>query len=238
MENKTWMMVRQRAGPLVKECRYRRPCFLSTDDTHTRAEKNKIVGALRDSSFRRTSTDRLELMLALFGYTGRTYCLTFADEFLPENFAGVRNAWKNFLRALKRHHGSGFDYIYAIEGKHGDHRYHIHLVLRDEDFNPGCICRYWPGGTIIEHESLLKNKYDTYRRTARYLTKEQTDGVVLPIGARTWVASRSLYQKLPGTEKRRVSSSAITLPSKYLLLNDQKTKNTFGEYNYVSYMEK
>lgn len=236
MKNNTWMMIRQRAGPLVKECRFRRPSILTTDDPYTKAEKNKITNVLRDSSFRRTPTDRLELMLALFGYTGRTYCLTFADEFLPENFAGVRAAWKNFLRNLKRHHGGGFDYVYVIEGRHGDHRYHIHLVLRDEDFDPECIRRYWPGGMAIGQKPLLKNKYDTYRRTARYFTKERTDGVVLPIGARTWVASRSLYQKLQAPEKRRVSSGRTKLPNECILLSNPKIKNMYGEYEFISYM--
>ena len=70
----------------------------------------------------------------------------------------------------------------------GNHRYHIHLVLRDEDFSPAEVRFLWPGGSV-DDEPLLLGPRDNYRRTARYFCKERTDGVVLPIGARTWVAS-------------------------------------------------
>ena len=39
-----------------------------------------------------------------------------------------------------------FDYVYAIEGRHGDKRFHIHLVLRDADFTLEEVRFLWPGG--------------------------------------------------------------------------------------------
>ena len=235
MHEQTWICIRQRAGPLVKECRYRRPTLSKADLPNVRREKNEILHLLRNSSFRRTPVDRLELMLALFGYHGRVYCLTFEEDHLPPDFQSVRRIWRNLLNAMKRWHKNQFDYIYAIEGKHGDHRYHIHLVLRDEDFMPAEVRLLWPGGHV-EHEQLLLSKADNYRRTARYLTKERTDGVVLPIGSRTWVASRSLYAKLPPPQKLPVKSGRISIPSACRRLGQEAKSNPFGEYRYAAYM--
>lgn len=84
-----WICVRQRAGPLVKECRYRRPTPSRYDPPSVKGEKNKILRLVRDSSFRRTPVDRLELMLALFGWRASVYCLTFDEDHLPDSFQEV-----------------------------------------------------------------------------------------------------------------------------------------------------
>lgn len=235
MGKDTWICVRQRAGPLVKEVRYQRPTLSKGDLPSVRREKNEILRHIRDSSFRRTPVDRLELMLALFGHSGQVYCLTFEDQFLPPDFKSVRRVWRNFLNTMRRYRERPFDYVYVIEGKHGDHRYHIHLVLRGQDFTPAEVRYLWPGGHV-DHEPLLLGKDDTYRRTARYFTKERTDGVVLPIGSRTWVASRSLYDQLPPLEKKMVQSGKIHLPSNCRKLKQEAKANPFGEFRYASYM--
>ena len=139
-----WTCVRQRAGPLVKECRAIRPRLSSNDTPYERTEKNKILRPPRDSSVCRTRVDRLELRLALFGFEGSTYTLTFDREHEPGRFQDVRRAWRSFLYRLKKwKKGAPFDYVYLIEGRHGDHRYHIHLVLRDSDFSPAEVRHLW-----------------------------------------------------------------------------------------------
>lgn len=235
MTDKSWICIKQRAGPLTKEVCYQRPKLSKGDLPSVRREKNEILRHIRDSSFRRTPVDRLELMLALFGYEGRVYCLTYEDGHLPEDFKSVRRTWRNFLNAMRRYKEQPFDYIYVIEGKHGDHRYHIHLVLRQQDFTPGEVAYLWPGGHV-DHEPLLLGKDDTYRRTARYFTKERTDGVVLPIGSRTWVASRGLYQQLPPIEKTAIKSGQIRIPSNCRRLRQETKSNPFGQYHYASYL--
>lgn len=231
----TWISVRQRAGPLVKEVRYQRPTLSKGDLPSVRREKNEILRHIRDSSFRRTPVDRLELMLALFGHSGQVYCLTFEDQFLPSDFKGVRRVWRNFLNTMRRYRGRPFDYVYVIEGKHGDHRYHIHMVLHGQDFTPAEVRYLWPGGHV-DHEPLLLSPQDDFRRTAKYFTKERTDGVVLPIGSRTWVASRGLYQQLPPIQKTTTKSGQIRIPSNCRRLRQETKSNPFGQYHYASYL--
>ena len=233
-----WTCVRQRAGPLVKECRAIRPRLSSNDTPYERTEKNKILRPPRDSSVCRTRVDRLELRLALFGFEGSTYTLTFDREHEPGRFQDVRRAWRSFLYRLKKwKKGAPFDYVYLIEGRHGDHRYHIHLVLRDSDFSPAEVRHLWQFGENVEDEPLLLGPKDTYRRTARYFNKEATDGIRIPISARTWVCSRSLVEKLPPPEKWRDVSGEIPVPERTRCQGGYNTSNEFGQYQYAWYIE-
>ena len=230
---------RQRAGPLVKESRAIRPRLSQYDSPFERTEKNKILRPPRDSSVCRSRVDRLELLLALFGYDGWSYTLTFGDEYLPENFRDVRKRWRSFLRRLQIHHGDPFDYVYLIEGRHGEHRYHLHLTVRYSDFPPLVVEDLWKFG-YTEGKPLLcigRNPYDTYRRTAKYYCKEQTDGVVIPIDARTWVASRHLRAQLPEPDFFRADTCQIIVPDGCRVYGRHQVDNAFGHYNYAWYIE-
>lgn len=231
-----FVCVSQRAGPLKKVIRYRRPVLRDGDLPNVRAEKNRILSPLRGRCFRRTPTDRLELMLALFGWRASVYSLTFDPEHVPATFQEVRRIWRAFLQSLRRWRSEPFDYIYVIEGLHGDHRYHIHLVLRDSDFSPAEVRYLWPGG-FVDDAPLLLGPGDSYRRMARYLTKERTDGVVIPTGSRTWVASRSLYRKLPDPVKSYASDWRIDIPENTSWCEEAAVRNPFGVYSYAAYIE-
>ncbi len=232
-----WICVRQRVGPLVKECRSIRPRLSKYDTAYERAEKNKVLRPPRDSSVCRTRVDRLELRLALFGYEGSVYTLTFDREHEPQRFAGVRKSWRSFLRRMKLWRGRPFDYIYLIEGRHGDHRYHIHLVLRDSDFPPAEVRWLWRFGENVEDQPLLLGPKDTYRRTARYFNKEATDGITIPVGARTWVCSSSLTRQLPPAERWLDASGEINVPEGVRRSGGCSVSNEFGAYRYAWYIE-
>ena len=231
-----WFCVRQRAGPLVKECRALRPRLSASDSLYERTEKNKILRPPRDSSVCRTRVDRLELRLALFRFEGTRYDLSFDAGHLPERFQDVRKVWRSFLARLRRQKGEPFDYIYLIEGRHGDHRYHIHIVLRYGDFPPSLILHLWKYGNV-EDEPLLRGPHDSYRRTAKYFNKEATDGFILPIGARLWNCSQSLNRKLPPPEKWMDTSGVIEIPDSVSISGRNSVENQFGAYYYGWYIE-
>lgn len=229
-----WYCVRQRAGPLVKECRAWRPRLSPEDSAQDRQDK----GMLRKSPHSavcRTQVDRLELRLALFGYEGSHYTLTFDSRTLPRDFAGVRKAFRAFSERVKRwRKGRPFDYIYCIEGLHGDHRYHIHLILRDSDFAPAEIRYLWKYGEVDDEPVLLKN--EGYRRLAEYLNKERTDGFWIPIGRHPWSCSRSLTRAIPPPERWVDESNFVYIPGNVLWSRKGQTKNDFGEYYYGTYI--
>ena len=236
MRENPWYCVRQRAGPLVKECRSIRPRLSANDSPWERTEKNKILRPPRDSSVCRTRVDRLELRLALFGKEGTVYALTFDREHEPQRFQDVRRAWRSFLYRLKKWRGRPFDYVSLIEGRHGDHRFHIHLVLRDSDFSPAEVRCLWKFGQDVDDQPLLRYPHDSYRRTARYFNKEATDGIAIPISARTWVCSRSLVKQLPPLECWWDSSGEIPIPKAARSRGVYHTGNEFGQYRYAWYI--
>lgn len=232
-----WYCVRQRAGPLVKECRALRPRLSANDSLYERAEKNKILHPPRDSSVCRTRVDRLELRLALFWFEGTRYDLSFDAEHLPGKFRDARRIWRNFLARLRRwKKGEPFDYIYLVEGRHGDHRYHLHIVLRYSDFPPSAIQYLWKYGNV-EDEPLLRGPHDSYRRTAKYFNKEATDGLILPIGARLWNCSRSLSKQLPPPERWKDESGVIEIPENVSISGKNSVETPFGSYYYAWYIE-
>lgn len=120
-----WYCVRQRAGPLVKECRALRPRLSRYDSREDRRDKNEIVRS-KHTAVCRTQVDRLELRLAEFGFRGSHYTMTCDDFHLPDRYDGMRKMFRAARTRMQRWHGGPFDWIGCIEGKHGDHRLHVH----------------------------------------------------------------------------------------------------------------
>ena len=180
--------VRQRAGNLVKEYRGTMPPRYAPSDTDEDRRAKADLKAQRRTVLNRDSTDRLELMIALMGKYATHYILEFDDEHLPERFADVRKALRAFLRRVERYRGKGgLDYIPAIEGLHGAHRYHIHLVADYRQLSPAEVRFLWQCGEVTDWPVFKRNgKTLGYRYLARYLTKERSDGIIIPVGRHPW----------------------------------------------------
>lgn len=163
-----WICVRQRAGPLVKECRYQRPTLRKGDLPSVQREKQKILSMTKGALFRRTPEDRLELMLGLFGWGATVYTLTFNDAQLPHSFQGVRQVWRELPGRYAPVAEDSFDYVYAIEGRHGDKRFHI-LGFAGYSFTLEEVRFLWPGG-FVDGEPLLQARR-TVSAVGAYLVK-------------------------------------------------------------------
>lgn len=230
-----WYCCRQRAGPLVKECRALRP-RLGPDDTGEDVKAKRDIQARARCAVNRRQVDRLELRLALFGWTGDHYTLTFDDEHLPDNFAGVRRCLRAFFARWRRAAGGNpLDYIYAIEGLHGERRYHVHLVADYYQLGPVLASALWRQGMVDDEPVLLRT--GGYRRLAEYLNKERTDGVIIPIGRHPWSCSRSLNARLPAAERWMDSDGGILIPDDAIWARRGGVENDFGAYYYGSWIE-
>ena len=89
----------------------------------------------------------------------------------------------------------------------------------------------------VDDEPLLLHPRDSFRRTAKYFNKEATDGIVIPIGGRTWVCSRFLVRQLPPVECWRDSDGFIPVPEDVRCKGFYHTANEFGAYRYAWYIE-
>lgn len=252
MTDQPWICVRQRAGPLVKECRAIRPRFSSGEsemDHRAKADLKKY----QKSAVNRGQVDRLEIRLALMGTKGIHYTMTFDDEHLPANFQQVRKRLRAFSARVKRYLGDTgppLDYIYAIEGLHGDHRYHIHYVAPYDRLSPTEVRYLWRYGMVDDepvlrtqsHQDPVTGKWEKvseggFRRLAEYLNKERTDGIIIPIGRHPWSCSRSLNAKVPAPERWMDSTNCIEIPGNVLWARRGHIDNDFGGYYFGSWIE-
>lgn len=245
-----WHCCRQRAGALVKECRALRPTFRQGEvglDHTAKADLKKY----QKCAVNRRQVDRLEIRLAVLGPSGTHYTLTFANNFLPPDFATVRLRLRAFLgRARRWTGGAPLDYCYAIEGLHGDHRYHIHFVADYNVLSPSEVRTLWRYGEVEDEPVLRTTTYldphtgepvvfseGGYRRLAEYFNKERTDGIIIPIGRHPWGCSASLTAKVPPPEKWRDTTGAINVPGNAIWARRGGMENDFGAYYYASWIE-
>ena len=218
----TWYCCRQRAGPLVKECR-RTGVRYSPDDTREDHRIKSQLKRVQRCMLNRKPDDRLELFLALLGWTGTHYILTYDDDHLPQNFADVRKSLRAFLmRAARFRESAGLsgalDYLYAIEGLHGERRYHVHFVCRYDDLPPAAVRASdsgdWPGlwrnGIVFDKPVVMDDS--GFRRLAEYLNKERPDGHIIPLGRHPWSCSRSLRAQLLPAQRWTETTGGIAVP--------------------------
>lgn len=215
-----------------------RPRFRDDDSAQDRFAKSSIKKYER-TAVNRKAVDRLELALALFGRNGWMHTLTFDNDHLPRDFRGVRTELASFFRRVKRWREGlskppGLRYIYAIEGLHGNRRYHIHLITDYYELAPAEVQYLWRRGMVDSEPVLLKD--GGYRRLAEYLNKERTDGLVIPIGRHPWSCSRSLTAQMPAPEKWKDTSGVIEVPENAVWLRRGNTENDFGAFYYASWI--
>lgn len=230
-----WEAQRVQAGPLVKELRMRRARFSAADSPEERRDK---IFVKRHSSLLRDPVDRLELRLALIGWDARHYTLHFDAAHLPADYAGTLLAWQAFLRRCKRQReGAGlpgaFLYAKTIEGLHGDHRWHIHLVCSAADFSAADIGGLWGLGDI--HDENVIRDCTGFRRLARYFLKERRDGLRLPLDKQPLSWSAAL--RLPGVECWQTAQARVRIPAGAVALQQPSSySNPFGGFSYASYL--
>ena len=229
-----WYCTRQRAGPLVKECRSLRPPLGPSGTRQDAADKRQLrTGG--HSAVCRSQVDRLELRLAMYGFEGSHYTCTYDFDHLPRDYDSVRKYFKAFRSRIERwRKKKPYDWVACIEGRHGDHRYHVHLVLRDSQLSPAEVRYLWRGGEV-DDEPLLR-KEGGYRRIAEYFNKERPDGFIIPINKHPWSCNRPLSRSIPPPEEWDDESGVIEIPDDIIWARRGQATNDFGAYYYGSYI--
>ena len=231
-EEQNFLCVKQRAGPLVK-------AMVTDNFGYVRRYGLSAARKRCGPALSRTSVDKLELRLALFGYDGVFYTLTFSNENLPGTHADVRKIWNTFMKRLRRWLGRPVDfYVYRIEGLHGDHRFHVHAFLRDSDFPPAVVRLLWDWGEVDDEPFTQKRVLSEggYRGLAIYFTKETPE-----VGRHAWGCSRTLSRYLPQPEIRPIKSGALRVPAGAVPLpvegRDRPQLGEWGLYAYARWLQ-
>ena len=221
-----------RAGQLVKAVIYTAP--QPRDSEHARAVKSRMTSAARRAMNAQTAQGRLEMLLAAnFGQRDFFCTLTYRDECLPPNLREAKIRVRAFLKALRlqrRREGAELRYIYVTEGRHGDKRYHHHLVVSAS--GPGdveLIYSLWAHGEVLDVERIADHEAV---EIAKYITKEAAEG--RPNGAQMWTRSRNLAP--PDIESYFVSDDeALQAPPGAQVLEREEKQNEYGGYSYLKY---
>ncbi len=223
------------AGPLVIEAVY--PAPHPRDSVGARAGKKALSSEAQQRMNLKYAYQRLELLLAAnFGERDLYITLTYDDDHLPASRKEAQRRIQAFirkLRAARQALGLAVKYIYVTEHKHGDARWHHHMVLNATGDDYALVSRLWDQGGA-EYKQIRVDRDKNYETLARYLCKEQRE----KLGLRLWSCSRNLAK--PERECLRVpNDTPLEPPPKEratLLMDTGNVQTPYGHYRYVKYL--
>lgn len=220
------------AGQLVRMSCY--TMQLPQDSGKARAEKAKLSSAARSKMNAITSWNKCRLVMAANFSVGDLFVsLTYDDNSLPTERAAALKLfrhWIDLLRVEYRRLGRQLRYIYTTENKHGEGRYHHHIILNRIDNAKELLQSLWPHGHIdIEYIS-----DPDYKPLAQYFSKEGNDKG-RKVGQQTWTPSRGLQK--PKTETMYVPDNfTLSLPAGCTMIDNPSGRNAYGEFSYMEYL--
>ena len=229
---------RLEAGPLIVETIFSVPDLRQPGEQ--RAARSRASSEAQRLLNLKHSRLRLELLLAA-NFTGRDLflTLTFSENNLPHTREGVRRAVRAFFRELRkarRIRGKSVAYIYGIEHRHGEGRWHVHVVLNATGrIDLDDVVALWPCGNA-DVERLRAHFREggrvSWDKLARYMCKERVDPG--DVGRQGWTPSKGLTQ--PVMKSRRVSDrDSVTVPEGAEILERRQEEGPWGSFMFVKY---
>lgn len=183
-----------------------------------------------------TAQRKLEMLMAAnFEPDDLVFSLTYRDEDLPESPDVTRRRLAKVfsqLRAYRRARGlPGLKYIYVLEGRHGDHRPHAHLIINAVGGDLDLMRSLWIWGDNVNLNYIEDRGYDVW---AGYFTKERREASLN--GKKQFVGSRNLVR--PTVTYQWVDDAAmIDPPPGVQVIDDSGIKrNTYASCRYLKYM--
>lgn len=220
------------AGPLVVECVY--PAPAPREAPEVRAGKRRLSSEAQKRMNLKNAWQKLELLIAAnFGARDLWCTLTFDDEHLPRSRAQALARVGLFFRRLRKartRRGRVLKYLYTVEHRHGDGRWHVHLLLNatGDDFRD--IAGAWGAG-LVDIRRIRVDRERNFESLAKYMCKEQRDKV----GQRLWSGSRNLAK--PSRECRRVAEDVtLQAPRGAVVLGEASERTVFGVYRWIKYL--
>lgn len=225
------------AGPLVVEAVY--PAPLPRDSRAVRQGKKALSSQAQQMMNLKYAYQKLELQIAANFGPGDLYAtFTYDDEHLPksrqEAIKCLKAFWKR-LRKVRKTRGQELRYIYVTEHKHGEGRWHHHILINATGEDYAELRQIWGQGNI-EFRSIRLDKEKHFETLARYLCKEQRD----KLGLRLWSGSRNLRKpekecfRVPDNTPLKMPSGQRVIP----LMDTGDVKTAYGHYHYIKYITK
>lgn len=204
------------------------------DTPRQRAAKSRASSEARKLKNAAMSRRNLKMRLAANFTPGRDYfcTLTFAPASEPQSRAACEAAASRFVRRLRdvrRRRGQPLRWVYVVEHRHGEGRWHIHFVI-----NAAAGWRHdleeveslWELGAV-QLSQLFTGKYREKRWAdiAKYLSKERTedDPKRAKVGTHTYHCCRGLI--LPSSKTVTIQSTERAEAPKHAHITDYFDKS-------------
>ena len=222
-----------RAGRLVWDITYTVP------RPNANTAQRKRIREVTEEQIQRTNANtaqrKLEMLMATnFDDTDLVLTVTYRDADLPDSADVTRkHLGKVFaqMRAYRKARGlPDLKYIYVLEGRHGDHRPHAHIIINAAGGDLELMRSLWIWGDDIQLNYIRERGYDGW---AGYLTKERREASLN--GKKQFVGSRNLAR--PVTTYEWVDDgTTVDAPPGAQVLDEGGGRNEIASCRFVKYL--
>lgn len=222
-----------RAGRLVWDITYTVP------RPNASKQERKRIREVTEEQIQRTNANtaqrKLEMLMATnFDEGDLVLTVTYRDADLPDSADVTRkHLGKVFaqIRAYRKARGlPDLKYIYVLEGRHGDHRPHAHIIINAAGGDLELMRSLWIWGDDIQLNYIRERGYDGW---AGYLTKERREASLN--GKKQFVGSRNLAR--PVTTYEWVDDgTTVDAPPGAQVLDEGGGRNEIASCRFVKYL--
>lgn len=222
-----------RAGRLVWDITYTVP------RPNASKQERKRIREVTEEQVQRTNANtaqrKLEMLMATnFDDTDLVLTVTYRDADLPDSADATRKHLGKVFGQMRAYRKARdlpeLKYIYILEGRHGDHRPHAHIIINAAGGDLELMRSLWIWGDDIQLNYIRERGYDGW---AGYLTKERREASLN--GKKQFVGSRNLAR--PVTTYAWVDDgTTVDAPPGAQVLDEGGGRNDIASCRFVKYL--
>lgn len=222
-----------RAGRLVWDIAYTVP------RPNSNTAQRKRIREVTEEQIQRTNANtaqrKLEMLMATnFDDTDLVLTVTYRDADLPDSADVTRKHLGKVFSQMRAYRKARdlpeLKYIYILEGRHGDHRPHAHIIINAAGGDLELMRSLWIWGDDIQLNYIRERGYDGW---AGYLTKERREASLN--GKKQFVGSRNLAR--PVTTYEWVDDgTTVDAPPGAQVLDEGGGRNEIASCRFVKYL--
>lgn len=222
-----------RAGRLVWDITYTVP------RPNASKQERKRIREVTEEQVARTNANtaqrKLEMLMATnFDEGDLVLTVTYRDADLPDSADVTRKHLGKVFSQMRAYRKARdlpeLKYIYILEGRHGDHRPHAHIIINAAGGDLELMRSLWIWGDDIQLNYIRERGYDGW---AGYLTKERREASLN--GKKQFVGSRNLAR--PVTTYEWVDDgTTVDAPPGAQVLDEGGGRNEIASCRFVKYL--
>lgn len=182
-----------------------------------------------------TAQRKLEMLMATnFDEGDLVLTVTYRDADLPDSADVTRKHLGKVFSQMRAYRKARdlpeLKYIYILEGRHGDHRPHAHIIINATGGDLELMRSLWIWGDDIQLNYIRERGYDGW---AGYLTKERREASLN--GKKQFVGSRNLARPIT-TYEWVDDGTTVDAPPGAQVLDEGGGRNEIASCRFVKYL--